>query len=420
MQETAEILFEYLKDILYRPGEAKLEVEALPIEFQKLGRGMEFLADCVRENRTFAKALAKGDLSVQPPGAENVLAAPVKELQGSLRHLAWQTRQVAKGDYSQSVDFMGEFSQDFNTMIRQLKDRQEALIEEKRKVEANNRELERNLELVMALTNFTHNMIFVYSLEAHESLFFNDSAQWFMQSRPEDASKVLEQIRYNEKRIPKADSVWDMEIESEQEEGGLRTRYFTVESYHIYWRGQMAAVHIVMDDTERKNKENLMYKLAYVDPLTGLNNRLYAMDLMSQWMAQNEPFVMSFIDMDYLKYCNDTFGHKAGDEYLVCTANALKSLGCEVCRIGGDEFIMMRRGVTARYQDEKLSELRTMLENSSDSGYPQSFSFASSEVPAGAEMSLEDYIKLTDTRMYEYKMRNKKPLDDIFYKDQRI
>lgn len=420
MEETAEILFEYLKDILYDPAHAEVNVSALPDDFQRLGRGLEFLADCVRESRTFAKALAKGDLSVHPPGAENVLAAPVKELQGTLRHLAWQTRQVAKGDYNQSVDFMGEFSEDFNTMIRQLKERQEALLEEKKKVEANNRKLERNLELVMALTNFTHNLILVFSLEEHEPIFFNDSAKWFIQSRPMDAQRMLEQIRYNEQRIPKSDAVWDMELECEEDESGARVRYFSVESYHIYWRGRMAAVHIVMDDTERKNKENLMYKLAYVDPLTGLNNRLYAMDLMSQWMAQNESFVMSFIDIDYLKYCNDTFGHKAGDEYLVRTANVLKSMGCEVCRIGGDEFIMMRKGVTSSYQDERLKEVRGILEKESGSGYPQSFSFASSEVPAGTELSLEDYIKITDARMYEYKMKNKKPLDDIFYKDQRF
>ena len=92
MQKTEDVLFQYLKDILYHPDQASLDIKALPPEFLKLGEGMCFLADCVREARTFATAMAKGDLSQQPPGAENVLAAPIKDLQNSLRHLAWQTQ----------------------------------------------------------------------------------------------------------------------------------------------------------------------------------------------------------------------------------------------------------------------------------------------------------------------------------------
>ena len=45
-------------------------------------------------------------------------------------HLTWQAKQVAKGDYSQSVSYLGEFSEAFNTMTKQLKEREEELEEE--------------------------------------------------------------------------------------------------------------------------------------------------------------------------------------------------------------------------------------------------------------------------------------------------
>lgn len=418
MQNTAEVLFEYLKNILYNPDKARLDVDSLPEEFRRLGEGMRFLGECVKESRTFAKAMAKGDLSQTPPSGNNVLAAPVKELQNSLRHLAWQTQQVAKGDYSQSVDFMGEFSQAFNTMTAQLKERQEGLIREKQTIEAKNIELERNLELVMALTSYTHNMIFIYSVEGHELLFSNDAAKWFLTTRPEDGKKVLKKIQDKEPELTDSSFVWELDVQSEDED--MRQRYFGVESYQFSWRDRMAVVHILTDDTERKNKENLMFKLAYADPLTGLNNRRYAMDLMKRWMEEGVPFVISFVDIDYLKYCNDTLGHKCGDEYLIKTANALKSLGGEVCRIGGDEFVIMQTGISAKTQDENLDVLRSLMHKNRDRNYPQSFSYASCEVPEHPEMSLEDYIKLVDTKMYEYKVQHKIPLKDMVYKDDRI
>ncbi|MDO4277025.1 MAG: diguanylate cyclase [Eubacteriales bacterium] len=418
MKETADVLFEYLKNILYDPDHAKLDIDALPEEFRRFGEGMRFLSECVRESRTFAKAMAKGDLSKTPPSGNNVLAAPVKELQNSLRHLAWQTQQVAKGDYSQSVDFMGEFSQAFNTMTAQLKERQESLIQEKQIIEAKNLELERNLELVMALTNYTHNMIFIYSVEGHELLFSNDAAKWFLTMRPQAGEKVLKEILDKEPELTDSSFIWELEVQCGEED--MRDRYFGVESYQFSWRDRMAVVHILTDDTERKNKENLMTKLAYADPLTGLNNRRYAMDLMKRWMNEKIPFVISFVDIDYLKYCNDTLGHKCGDEYLTETANALKSLGGVVCRIGGDEFIILQTGISAGTQDENLDALRSLMQKKCSSNYPQSFSYASCEVPESPEMSLEDYIKLVDTKMYEYKVKHKIPLKDMVYRDDRI
>lgn len=419
MQNTADILFEYLKNILYDPEKAELEVDTLPEEYRKLGEGMHFLAKCVLEARTFATSMARGDLSQQPPSVENMLAAPIKELQSSLRHLAWQTQEVAKGDYSQTVDFMGEFSKAFNTMTRQLKERQEALDAEKKIIEDKNVELEQNLELVLTLTKFTHTMFFVYSVEGEELLFSNEAAQWLEKTRPQIAESVRTIICNKDPEVLKASPIWEIEVPGEAGNGDVE--YFGVESYYFTWKGQQAMVHILMDDTERKKKGNLMYKLAYVDPLTGLNNRRYAMNQMETLMKENTDFVMTFIDIDYLKYCNDTFGHKAGDEYLTDVANALKSLGGEVCRIGGDEFIMIQTGLTAHIQDERLEELRSVLRKSSgQKKHPVSFSFASCDVSGKTKKELEEYIKLTDMKMYQYKVRNKKALIDAIYEDDRI
>ena len=82
---------------------------------------------------------------------------------------------------------------------------------------------------------------------------------------------------------------------------------------------------------------------------------------------------------------------------------------------------MIQTGISAHNQDEHLEALRAMLrESGTDKPYPKSFSFASSEIPSQPEMSLEEYIKRTDTKMYQYKVQHKKPLKDMVYQDHRV
>jgi signal transduction histidine kinase len=66
--------------------------------------------------------LSRGDLSFEAPKGKLLILQSLKNLQASLRHLTWTTQQIAKGDFSQEVDFMGEFSVAFNRMTQQLKD----------------------------------------------------------------------------------------------------------------------------------------------------------------------------------------------------------------------------------------------------------------------------------------------------------
>lgn len=417
MDKTAEVLFEYLKNVLYHPAHATLDISALPADFQKLGQGLEFLADCIREERTFMNALANGDLSLEPPGADNILASPAKALQSSLRHLQWQTEQVAKGDYNQHVDFMGEFSKAFNTMTAQLSERTQSLINEKKLVDEKNQELKRNLDLMLALTNYTHNMIFVFALKESSQIFMNQTAEWFQMANPLEFSMLQKQLKSHAVSETEESATWETTLEASGEKGQI---YYSIESFSISWDYEPATVHIVVNDTERKKQENLIYSLAYIDPLTGLNNRRYALNLMTRWIQEGTPFLLSFIDIDYLKYCNDTFGHENGDRYLLDTASLLLSTHCELCRIGGDEFFLLSTGTDAAARDRQLAHLREIFSQQTDTPYPKSFSFATSAVPAFPEEELTEYIKRTDENMNRYKLKNKKPLSNIIYKDDRL
>ncbi|MCA1961012.1 MAG: SpoIIE family protein phosphatase [Desulfomonile sp.] len=74
------------------------------------------------EAQDFIFALSQGVLNVDPPH-RNFLVSSFKDLHAHLRHLTWQTQQVARGDLSQRVDFLGDFSEAFNTMIEALREK---------------------------------------------------------------------------------------------------------------------------------------------------------------------------------------------------------------------------------------------------------------------------------------------------------
>lgn len=97
--------------------------------------------------------------------------------------------------------------------------------------------------------------------------------------------------------------------------------------------------------TDKQREESLL-ALVDFDELTGLyNRRAFERDIDNIEKSVMTKFltIVSF-DVNGLKYTNDTFGHAAGDELIVGTAECLKntfSSNGKIYRIGGDEFAVI-------------------------------------------------------------------------------
>lgn len=98
---------------------------SLPSRVDEQRRVEQLLSD-LKAIQDFTLALSNGDLS-QTLLIKGRTAGSLKALQASLRHLTWQTKMVAQGDFSQRVDFMGEFAQAFNIMIKNLEEARSSL-----------------------------------------------------------------------------------------------------------------------------------------------------------------------------------------------------------------------------------------------------------------------------------------------------
>lgn len=97
---------------------------------QNIAKVLNQLITFMQEIHDFIIPLSKGELAEIKISPKNFFGSPFKELHSRLLHLTWQANQVADGDLSQRVDFMGDFSEAFNTMIVSL-DNNEKLLKRK-------------------------------------------------------------------------------------------------------------------------------------------------------------------------------------------------------------------------------------------------------------------------------------------------
>jgi diguanylate cyclase len=107
---------------------------------------------------------------------------------------------------------------------------------------------------------------------------------------------------------------------------------------------------------------------AEVDYLTGLPNRRAFENLLDRHYkearAAVEPLSIAFCDIDEFKKVNDIHGHDAGDRVIKAIADTLARISndhCHVARHGGEEFVMLFRGLTPTQAAEKLDDAREAL-----------------------------------------------------------
>ncbi|MFT5699657.1 MAG: HD-GYP domain-containing protein (c-di-GMP phosphodiesterase class II) [Desulforhopalus sp.] len=91
-------------------------------EDDELGQLSDFVNKLVLDLQSVSSAIsdsANGQFKTEIT-SKTPVAQAAKSLQATMRHLTWQTAQVAEGDFTQRVGFLGDFSSSFNWMVEQL------------------------------------------------------------------------------------------------------------------------------------------------------------------------------------------------------------------------------------------------------------------------------------------------------------
>ena len=380
-----------------------MDPQELDEDFVKLGHGLKFLAECIFEFNEFATELAKGNFNAPTPPSKNMLAGPLKSLQANFKHITWQSQQVSQGDYSQKLDFMGEFSTAFNSMVEQLAGRQRKLEDEIKSEQKIAKALEMNNQILSNIAQYVPHMVFVYDSQDEEILLANNMAQEEIRQNPAFLADVLaflphrdhnvESLKYSEVTIAK----------------GRTERHFSVIHYELAWEGHMAETFVISDITAEKTLEIQ----AFSDGMTNLHNRNYGMNVLNNWIDQKIRFVLIFFDLDNLKFVNDTYGHSEGDRYIITVANQLKNVapGSVASRIGGDEFMLLIPGVGFETAFNYVKAILDAIQGDAHLSHKSFTYHASYGIVAIDEkntLSGSQVLELADERMYENKRERKK------------
>jgi diguanylate cyclase (GGDEF)-like protein/PAS domain S-box-containing protein len=398
----------------------------------ELARTVNRLIEVMREISLFLLPLSRGELSAPMPSRDNHLAAPFKELHSRLRELTRQAQQIARGDYSQRVDYMGDFSAAFNSMVELLEEREQSLKAEITGRRQAEQELQRERDLLVRGPVITIRWdvddegTVQYVSPNVTSLGYTD--QEFLSGRrtygsivhPDDYAWLIDDG--NTRARGGLDS-WTQEYRLIDNAGETRwIRDFT----HAVRDADGAVVcyeGYIIDITPQKTaevalrrREEQLRMLSLTDDLTGLYNRrgLFALGEHMMRTARRRKTGLGgiFLDLDGLKQINDRYGHGRGDDALRETAALLRKSIREsdvVARAGGDEFVIVAEddGNAANDLAERVHRRLAAANASGERPFPILANTGVVYWPHAEEAALHELVERADARMYENKRTRK-------------
>jgi len=331
------------------------------------------------ELRRFVMAIASGDLSIST-ALKGYTAGALKTLQANLKHMTWQTQMIASGDFSQRLDFMGEFSKAFNTMTSRLEASLRTIRKNEEKLSRINaglrRQVERRKRAQAALAeseahyrNLTETMKDVVWILDTETLHFSYVSTSVQSLRgytpeeimtqpldaaltPEEAERLKHIIRDNREKFLSgamdSQTYLTSEIEQVHKDGSSVWTEAIARYVKNDTTGAVEIHGVTRDISERRALRLELERQATTDSLTGTANRRHFLNTAQKEIERCKrhggPLSLLMLDIDHFKNVNDTFGHAMGDLALQAVAKAcgkrLRSSDL-LGRIGGEEFALL-------------------------------------------------------------------------------
>ncbi|MFL1485046.1 EAL domain-containing protein [Marinobacter sp. LN3S78] len=174
-----------------------------------------------------------------------------------------------------------------------------------------------------------------------------------------DSQSLWQTIRVQVQRV----GVWQGEVNSVRRNGDRYWEQIVVSPIKDDG-GRISHFLVIGEDISiRKRYEQQLLRQANYDILTGLPNRMLALDRLKLAVAQAQREYslvgIMFLDLDNFKHINDTMGHDAGDNLLVEASRRISSClrgTSTVARLGGDEFLVLLPGLKDANGAEQVAE----------------------------------------------------------------
>lgn len=175
---------------------------------------------------------------------------------------------------------------------------------------------------------------------------------------------------------------------------GYNTCYDLMTAIFNGFNTKRSCIHYEIDEAVR------FERLSMYDQLTGVMNRSGLQHVLTN-QYRDKALAVIAVDVNGLKYVNDTFGHEAGDKLIVEAAGCLSAIfgGNRVFRTGGDEFVIIQQDHT---EEKCIADIKRLREHMKEHGVSAAIGYSYKECfsTGFAEMQA-----IADKNMYEDKAR---------------
>lgn len=156
------------------------------------------------------------------------------------------------------------------------------------------------------------------------------------------------------------------EREAREAKKQLEENYIELEEAYKQVKSTQEELAQKYDELKRSEERNK--KLAYIDYLTDLPNRISFTEKLDQIMAniqKEEVIAVMYIDLDNFKNINDVLGHSYGDELLIDVTDRMKQVLDQndyFARFGGDEFMVLTQNIqSTELYEEKIRKIQKVF-----------------------------------------------------------
>jgi diguanylate cyclase (GGDEF)-like protein len=178
---------------------------------------------------------------------------------------------------------------------------------------------------------------------------------------------------------------------------------------------------MIRNMTERILMEHRLLKLVERDNLTNLYNRRSFEEVLIRYNGKGaEKIAVISIDINGLKFINDTLGHLAGDKMIIASAEIISDIFNpfgHVSRIGGDEFAVILEQIEESQVEALLNHLVSRVKKYNRSNQTGGLSVAYGySYHSNGLINMEYMFQIADNNMYQNKLLRKESTRGTFVK----
>lgn len=272
------------------------------------------------------------------------------------------------------------------------------------------------------LSDHLTNILFSSKPEAYHKKFQKEAAK-LLGLNTEAIDSILEQLHI---RVKEAGTYFNLKVQSSKsvqeilQEANIRLSLINLDYEQMNKQLIQAKINLENLTKALEEKNKILDNLANVDGLTGIFNHRFFQNALDQEISRairnSTSLSLLFIDIDYFKKFNDTYGHQVGDFVLAQFAKTIRENIRQydiLARYGGEEFVVILPETTSPEALVVAEKLRAVIQSTVFRDVREEYRVTASFGQSCGKPAVEDdfskdaLISQADQALYEAKEKGR-------------